>query len=128
MIGERQEGTRGCRDHVVLAQSHDGGDGKSIEEGEGAMNREADALLIVDEAHGIGVAGQGRGMVHAAGLAGVPHVVVTATLSKALGTQGGAVLGSSLLREHLVHTARTFIFDTGLVPAAAALLPGRKLR
>lgn len=79
-----------------------------------------DALLVVDEAHGIGVRGDGRGAVHAAGLAGAEHVVVTATLSKALGAQGGAVLGSPLLREHLVNTARTFIFDTGLAPAAAA--------
>jgi len=79
-----------------------------------------DALLVVDEAHGIGVAGDGRGAVHAAGLAGAEHVVVTATLSKALGAQGGAVLGSPALREHLVNAARTFIFDTGLAPAAAA--------
>jgi 8-amino-7-oxononanoate synthase len=79
-----------------------------------------DALLIVDEAHGIGVAGEGRGGVHAAGLAGAEHVVISVTLSKALGAQGGAVLGSSLLREHLVSTARTFLFDTGLAPASAA--------
>ncbi|MFC4947526.1 8-amino-7-oxononanoate synthase [Pseudonocardia sp. GCM10023141] len=79
-----------------------------------------DALLVVDEAHGIGVAGDGRGAVHAAGLAGAPHVTMTATLSKALGAQGGAVLGPPLLREHLVNTARTFIFDTALAPAAAA--------
>ncbi|NKX54189.1 8-amino-7-oxononanoate synthase [Arthrobacter sp. E918] len=79
-----------------------------------------DALLVVDEAHGIGVAGAGRGAVHAAGLAGAGHVAVTATLSKALGAQGGAVLGSAALREHLVNTARTFIFDTGLAPCSAA--------
>ncbi|TCK26864.1 8-amino-7-oxononanoate synthase [Pseudonocardia endophytica] len=79
-----------------------------------------DALLVVDEAHGVGVRGDGRGAVHAAGLAGAEHVVVTATLSKALGAQGGAVLGSPLLREHLVTTARTFVFDTALAPAAAA--------
>src|SRR5580700_6290977 len=85
-----------------------------------AICSEHNALLIVDEAHGIGVAGGGRGAVHAAGLAGAEHVVVTATLSKALGSQGGAVLGSELLREHLVNTARTFIFDTALAPAAAA--------
>ncbi|WP_026553883.1 aminotransferase class I/II-fold pyridoxal phosphate-dependent enzyme [Arthrobacter sp. 35W] len=82
--------------------------------------REFDALLVVDEAHGIGVTGGGAGSVHAAGLAGRDDVVVTATLSKALGAQGGAVLGSALLRRHLVNTARTFIFDTGLAPAAAA--------
>lgn len=81
---------------------------------------EHDALLVVDEAHGIGVVGDGRGGVHAAGLAGADHVVITATLSKALGAQGGAVLGPAVLREHLVNTARTFIFDTGLAPAPAA--------
>jgi 8-amino-7-oxononanoate synthase len=85
-----------------------------------AICAEHDALLIVDEAHGIGVAGAGRGACHAAGLAGAEHVVITATLSKALGSQGGAVLGPNLLREHLVSTARTFVFDTGLAPAAAA--------
>lgn len=77
------------------------------------------AVLVVDEAHGVGVTGNGRGSVAAAGLAGLDHVVVTVTLSKALGAQGGAVLGSGLLREHLVNTARAFIFDTGLAPAAA---------
>ncbi|MHA7306629.1 8-amino-7-oxononanoate synthase [Arthrobacter sp. TMN-49] len=79
-----------------------------------------DALLLVDDAHGLGVAGRGRGAVHAAGLAGAAHVAVTVTLSKALGSQGGAVLGSALLRDHLVNTARTFIFDTALAPSAAA--------
>ncbi len=75
------------------------------------------ALLIVDEAHGLGV--HGSGLVHASGLAGRPHVVLTATLSKALGSQGGAVLGSPELIDHLVNRARPFIFDTGLAPAAA---------
>lgn len=78
------------------------------------------ALLVVDEAHGIGVAGQGRGLAHEEGLAAHPHVVLTVTLSKSLGAQGGAVLGSELLREHLVNVARPFIFDTALAPASAA--------
>ena len=79
-----------------------------------------DALLVADEAHGLGVGGEGgRGLVHAAGLGGAPHVVVTATLSKSLGSQGGAVLAGDAVRDHLVNTARPFIFDTGLAPAAA---------
>lgn len=81
-----------------------------------------DAVLVVDEAHSLGV--HGAGSVAAAGLADAPHVVTTATLSKALGAQGGAVLGAgafgAALREHLVNTARTFLFDTGLAPGAAA--------
>ena len=89
------------------------------------------ALLVVDEAHGIGVAGQGgHGLVRELGLHDRDHVVVTATLSKALGAQGGAVLGCGSVREHLVNRARPFIFDTGLAPAAAggALAAVRLLR
>jgi 8-amino-7-oxononanoate synthase len=87
-----------------------------------------DALLVVDEAHGLGV--HGPGLVARAGLAGHPHVVVSATLSKSLGSQGGAVLGPPALREHLVNSARPFIFDTALAPAstAAALAALRVLR
>ncbi|MFD0428447.1 aminotransferase class I/II-fold pyridoxal phosphate-dependent enzyme [Streptomyces zhihengii] len=56
----------------------------------------------------------------AAGLAGAPGVVATLTLSKSLGSQGGAVLGPARVIEHLVNTARTFIFDTGLAPRRPA--------
>lgn len=84
-----------------------------------AVCREAGAVLVVDEAHGLGVRGRGgRGLVHEVGLAGQPDVVVTVTLSKALGSQGGAVLGAAPVVAHLVDSARTFIFDTGLAPAA----------
>lgn len=76
------------------------------------------ALLIVDEAHGLGVRGGGRGLLHEVGLAGAPDIVMTTTLSKALGSQGGAVLGPVAVRAHLIDAARTFIFDTGLAPAA----------
>lgn len=79
------------------------------------------ALLVIDEAHSIGVVGiDGTGAACAAGLTGEPDVVLTVTLSKALGAQGGAVLGDAVVIEHLVNTARTFIFDTGLAPASAA--------
>jgi 8-amino-7-oxononanoate synthase len=77
------------------------------------------ALLVIDEAHALGVVGDdGRGAAHAAGLAGRRDVVLTATLSKALGSQGGAILGARAVVEHVVDTARAFIFDTGLAPAA----------
>ncbi|TVS77348.1 8-amino-7-oxononanoate synthase [Mycobacterium helveticum] len=76
------------------------------------------ALLIVDEAHGLGVRGGGRGLLYELGLAGAPDVVLTTTLSKALGSQGGAVLGPAAVRAHLIDAARPFIFDTGLAPAA----------
>ncbi|WP_020572474.1 8-amino-7-oxononanoate synthase [Parafrankia discariae] len=85
-----------------------------------AVARRHGAVLLVDEAHGLGVVGPGgRGALAAAGLAGEPDVIATVTLSKSLGSQGGAVLGPAALRDHLIDTARTFIFDTGLAPACA---------
>jgi 8-amino-7-oxononanoate synthase len=76
------------------------------------------AFLVVDDAHGLGVRGGGRGAAAEAGITGQPNVLTTVTLSKALGAQGGAVLASQAVIEHLVDTARSFIFDTGLNPAA----------
>ncbi|MGW7268047.1 8-amino-7-oxononanoate synthase [Streptomyces sp. NPDC054842] len=96
-----------------------------------AACREHGAGLVVDDAHGLGVLGEGgRGAAQATGLAGAPDVVVTVTLSKSLGSQGGAVLGPAAVVDHLVNAARTFIFDTGLAPAAAgaALAALRLLR
>ncbi|MFB6815694.1 8-amino-7-oxononanoate synthase [Streptomyces sp. NPDC056347] len=93
--------------------------------------RTENAALLVDDAHGLGVLGAGgRGAPAAAGLAGAAGVVTTLTLSKSLGSQGGAVLGPARVIEHIVNTGRTFIFDTGLAPAAAgaALASLRLLR
>jgi 8-amino-7-oxononanoate synthase len=77
------------------------------------------ALLIIDEAHALGVVGPyGQGAAHEAGISGEPDVVLTLTLSKSLGSQGGAVLGAPEVIETLVDTGRAFIFDTGLAPPA----------
>lgn len=84
-----------------------------------AVCRRHGALLLVDEAHGLGVRGPGgQGLLYESGLAGAPDVVMTTTLSKALGSQGGVVLGPEPIRAHLIDAARPFIFDTGLAPAA----------
>ncbi|SBT38707.1 8-amino-7-oxononanoate synthase [Micromonospora narathiwatensis] len=86
-----------------------------------AVARRHGALLLVDDAHALGVTGPaGAGGVAEAGLAGEPDVVVTATLSKALGGAGGVVAGPAEFVRHLVETGRTFIFDTALPPAVAA--------
>ncbi|GAU71181.1 8-amino-7-oxononanoate synthase [Streptomyces sp. NBRC 110611] len=78
------------------------------------------AGLLVDEAHALGVVGgRGEGALGAAGLAGSPDTVATVTLSKALGAQGGAVLGPRRVIEHVINTARGFLFDTGVAPACA---------
>ncbi len=89
------------------------------------------ALLVVDEAHALGVVGQGGvGAVASAGLAAEVDVIRTVTLSKSLGAQGGAVLAAAEVVDFLLNTARQFIFDTGLSPAStgAALAALRVLR
>jgi 8-amino-7-oxononanoate synthase len=86
-----------------------------------AVARQHGALLLVDDAHALGVIGPaGAGGVAAAGLSGEPDVVVTATLSKALGGAGGVIAGPAALVDHLVDTGRTFIYDTALPPAVVA--------
>jgi 8-amino-7-oxononanoate synthase len=80
-----------------------------------------DALLLVDDAHAIGLLGpEGAGGVAAAGLTGAPDVIVTATLSKSLGGAGGLVAGPAPLIRHLVDTGRTFIYDTAPPPSVVA--------
>ncbi|MGH3907304.1 MAG: 8-amino-7-oxononanoate synthase [Pseudonocardiaceae bacterium] len=96
-----------------------------------AVCRARGAVLVADEAHGLGVRGPGgRGLLAECGLAGESDVVATVALSKSLGSQGGAVLGSRAVVDHLVDAARSFIFDTGLAPAAVggALAALRVLR
>lgn len=84
-----------------------------------------DALLLVDEAHGLGLVGPGgRGAVATLGPEAYVHTVVTTSLSKSLATQGGAVLTVPLVRDELVNAARAFIYDTGLSPANAGAALG----
>jgi 8-amino-7-oxononanoate synthase len=79
-----------------------------------------DALLIVDDAHGHGVVGpEGRGVIAEAGLSS-ELIVEIGTLSKALGSQGGFVACSKPVARYLINSARSFIYSTGLAPAAAA--------
>lgn len=85
-----------------------------------ALTAEAGALLVVDEAHALGVVGPGgAGLVAAAGLLDAEHVVVTGTLSKSFASQGGVVLAHPVVRDHVVNTARPFIYDSGLAPTSA---------
>ncbi len=79
------------------------------------------ALLVLDEAHTFGVLGPGgRGAAAAAGIAADPHVIRTFTLSKSLGSQGGAAAGPAEVIGTLIDAGRAFIFDTGLAPPSAA--------
>jgi 8-amino-7-oxononanoate synthase len=86
-----------------------------------AACRRYGAVLLVDDAHAVGVRGPaGAGAVAEAGLTGEPDVVVTATLSKSFGAAGGVIAGPAALIAHLVDTGRTFIYDTALPPPVAA--------
>lgn len=80
-----------------------------------------DALLVVDDAHGIGVLGaEGRGSVLAQGLSEADVPVLIGTLGKAVGTSGAFVAGSRTLTDYLVQKARTYIYTTAMPPALAA--------
>ncbi|GGZ68342.1 8-amino-7-oxononanoate synthase [Lysobacter xinjiangensis] len=86
-----------------------------------AVARHHDALLYVDDAHGIGVLGpEGRGSVAAAGY-GVRDVPLQlATLGKALGTYGAVVVGDEDIVQYLSETARGYVYTTALPPPLAA--------
>lgn len=83
-----------------------------------ALCRSHDALLVVDEAHALGVYGPGGRGVCAA--VGVCPDVLTATCSKALGSQGGVIAAAAPVVELIVNRGRSFIFSTAAVPAAPA--------
>lgn len=84
------------------------------------LAQRSNAWLMVDEAHATGVFGpHGGGLVEEAGL--VDRVDIhMGTLGKALGGIGAYVAGSHELVDWLVNRARSFIYTTGLPPAAAA--------
>lgn len=85
-----------------------------------ALCRAHDALLVVDDAHGLGVLGpQGRGSLMEQGLSERDVPLLIGTLGKAVGTSGAFVAGSQLLMDYLVQKARTYIYTTAMPPAIA---------
>jgi len=78
------------------------------------------ALLMLDEAHAVGVIGRnGRGRAAEENLNHDVDVQM-GTLSKALGASGGYICGSRILIEWLVNRGRSFIYSTAQSPAIAA--------
>jgi 8-amino-7-oxononanoate synthase len=78
------------------------------------------AWLMVDEAHATGIIGKnGRGLANKLDVSDQIEVQM-GTLGKALGASGGFICGSRALIDLLVNRARSFIFSTAPVPAAAA--------
>lgn len=78
------------------------------------------ALLVVDEAHAVGVIGRrGEGLVQKLRLGDEVFARIV-TFGKGIGAHGAAILGSSFLKEYLVNYARSFIYTTGLPPHTVA--------
>jgi 8-amino-7-oxononanoate synthase len=86
-----------------------------------AAARRHDALVLLDDAHGIGCLGAGgRGSAEELGVDLRDVDVVVGTLGKALGSFGAFVAGPASLRELLVNAARSFIFTCALAPPQVA--------
>ncbi len=84
------------------------------------LKKRFEAMLLLDEAHAIGVIGpHGRGLAAELGLEGEIDVQM-GTLSKSLGVSGGYICGSRNLIDWLINRARSFIFSTAPPPALAA--------
>jgi 8-amino-7-oxononanoate synthase len=78
------------------------------------------AWLMVDEAHATGLYGKGRrGLAEELGVSRQIEIQM-GTLGKALGAGGGHICGSRALVDLLINRARSFVFSTAPVPAAAA--------
>lgn len=84
-----------------------------------ARTRSANGWLMVDDAHGIGVCGDGRGSCAAQGVK--PELLVV-TFGKAFGLSGAAVLCSDSVAEYLLQFARHLIYSTAMPPAQAVAL------
>ena len=85
-----------------------------------ALKEQYGAWLMVDEAHATGLYGANRrGLAEELGVSDRIEVKM-GTLGKALGAAGGYICGSRALIDYLINRARTLVFSTAPVPAAAA--------
>jgi glycine C-acetyltransferase len=84
-----------------------------------AVAEKYDVLTMVDDAHGEGVLGKGRGIVHHFGLQGKFDVEI-GTLSKAFGAVGGVIAGKQLVIDYIRQKARPNLFSSATTPADTA--------
>jgi 8-amino-7-oxononanoate synthase len=76
--------------------------------------RRYDSVLYLDDAHGTGVLGEGRGALSHFNIKPGPMVIQMGTFSKALGSFGAFAAGSEVITEWLTNSARSLIFSTAL--------------
>ena len=86
-----------------------------------ALADEFDAWLVVDDAHGFGVLGEGRGSLAECGLVS-ERIVLMGTLGKAAGVAGAFVAAHAAVIETLVQNARSYIYTTAAPPLLAEAL------
>ena len=85
-----------------------------------ALKERHGAWLMLDEAHATGLHGKNRrGLAERDGVSDCVEIQM-GTLGKAIGAAGGFIAGSRVLIDYLINHARSFIFSTAPVPAAAA--------
>ncbi|MGD1074862.1 MAG: 8-amino-7-oxononanoate synthase [Thermodesulfovibrionales bacterium] len=85
-----------------------------------ALCRKHKALLYIDDAHGTGVIGNGRGALAHFSLLPEPWIIQMGTFSKALGSYGGFAAGSREVIAWITSSARSFMFSTALPSCVVA--------
>lgn len=122
--GSRQQNQSSCRRRIIIT------DGVFSMDGDIAplpallqLAQQYGALLAVDDAHGIGVLGaDGQGSLQYTGLPAYEGLVLIGTLGKAAGAAGAFVCAHSTIIDHLIQTARSYIYTTAQPPAVAHAL------
>jgi 8-amino-7-oxononanoate synthase len=85
-----------------------------------ALAKEYGAVLYIDDAHGTGVLGRGRGGLEHYKVRPEPWIIQMGTFSKAFGTFGAFAAGSRDMIDWLINASRSFIFSTALPPPVVA--------
>ncbi len=81
---------------------------------------EFDCMLYIDDAHATGVLGNGKGSLQEFGVEWKENIIVMGTLSKAVGSYGAFICGSSALVEYIINRVRSLIFSTSIPPPLCA--------
>lgn len=81
-----------------------------------ALAEAYDAAIFVDDAHGFGVFGEGRGTISGLEIEPSKIDVLMVTCGKSLGVSGACILGKQVLIDYLVQECRAYIYSTAVPP------------